>query len=126
MTPKEQAERFKTVTDQIERASKEGASIICLGDWNLDLLKMDDENYRLKKAANELKTCISNFGMKVLDFGITFQRVHQDGKKIQSALDYIVMNKPEQVNDYFKIDITYSDHSGIILDTHIGISKHSE
>ena len=62
-------------------------------------------------------------GMKLLEFGITFQRVHQDGKIIQSALDHIIMNKPDQVNDYFKTGLSYSDHSGIILDIQAGISK---
>ena len=123
MTPTEQAERFQIITSQIEKAISEGAGVICLGDWNIDLEKMNHESYRLKKVAEVFKSTISNGGMKLLEFGITFQRVHQDGKIIQSALDHIIMNKPDQVNDYFKTGLSYSDHSGIILDIQAGISK---
>ena len=55
MTPNEHAERFKNITNQIDEACSEGASIICLGDWNIDISKMNNEHYRLKKVADEFK-----------------------------------------------------------------------
>ena len=103
MTPDEQAEVFKIITNQIKMACKEGR-VICIGDWNLDLLKMDKENYYLRKTAEEFKSCVASCGMKQLDFGITFQRIHQDGKVIQGALDHVILNSPEMVNDYVKLE----------------------
>ena len=60
MTPTEQAERFQIITSQIEKAISEGAGVICLGDWNIDLEKMNHESYRLKKVAEVFKSTISN------------------------------------------------------------------
>ena len=85
---------------------------------------MDEENYYLKKVAEEYRSCVATCGLKQLDFGITFKRIHRDGKVIESAIDHCILNKPELINDYFKINVDYSpDHSGIIMDTQIGIPK---
>ena len=125
MSDNGQAEKFKTVSKQIENACREGATI-CTGDWNIDLRKIDQENYYLKKVAAEYKSCAAICGLKQLDFGITHQRIHRDGKIIESAIDHCTTNKPELINDYHSLDINYSPdpHAQIHKSAHTNIYTH--
>ena len=124
MTETQQADKFKIIAGQIEKACLEEAQVIALGDWNVDIHKLD--TFYLPKVADVYKECIAKCGLKPIDFGITFRRVHKDGKVIESAVDHVLIKKPEMVNDYSKGDITYSDHSSIIIDLSIGVTRNKQ
>ena len=47
MTPNEQLERFQEFCKQVEKAAAE-ACTICMGDLNLDLNKLEDDDFYLK------------------------------------------------------------------------------
>ena len=64
--------------------------------------------------------------MKTIDYGITRRRVQKDGKVVQSAIDHVLIKKPEMVNDYSIVDITYSDHNSIVIDLNIGVPRNQQ
>ena len=51
MSIDEQFERWKFFHSQVEKASTQG-NIIVIGDMNLDLEKLEESTYYLKKVAN--------------------------------------------------------------------------
>ena len=55
----DQLGRFKIFEEQIEKATKECSNVYILGDINLDLCKLNDKNYYLKKVSEEYESLYS-------------------------------------------------------------------
>ena len=92
MSLNEQLERWKLFKAQVEKASSESL-ILCMGDMNIDLEKLEESTYYLKKLAEEHQSMIGECGLELLNFGITWSRTHSDGNTIMSAIDQAFTNK---------------------------------
>ena len=125
MSVQEQCDRLGLLVDQFEKASKEGL-VVCLGDLNIDLNKWDDCRYYMKKVAETYQMGLAKSGMEVVDFGITWRRVHADGRILESAIDHAATNKPEAIDNHFTVEIDYSDHELISLDLNVNVQKRSQ
>ena len=91
-----------------------------MGDMNIDLDKMEEENYYQSKQANEYQSIIGENGLEVIHFGKTYlHRVNRE----ESAIDHALTNKPESIKDYQKIEIPYSDHGLICVDLNVKVTK---
>ena len=106
------------VHSQIEKASKEGL-LLLMGDMNIDLDKMEGEDYYQVKQAKEYQTMISENGLDEIHFGKTFKRPNRE----ESAIDHALTNKLESIKDYQKIEIPYSDHYLICVDLNVKVTK---
>ena len=119
MGENEEIERLQVLHSQIEKASKEGL-LLLMGDMNIDLDKMEQEDYYQVKQAKEYQTMISENGLEVIHFGKTYlHRVNGE----ESAIDHAITNKPESIKDYQKIEISYSDHDLICVDLNVKVTK---
>ena len=123
MSIDQQIERWKIYKSQIEQAKKENSLILCLGDMNINLEKLEESSYYLKKLAEEYQIMTSDFQLEVLNFGITWSRSHKNGITKNSAVDHAMTNKIESVHDYFKIFIDFSDHQMICVDLKTEVQK---
>ena len=88
MGENEEIERLQVLHSQIEKASKEGL-LLLMGDMNIDLDKMEQEDYYQVKQAKEYQTMISENGLEVIHFGKTYlHRVNRE----ESAIDHALTN----------------------------------
>ena len=55
-------------------------------------------------------------GLELVDFGITWRRLQENGVIKQSALDHLLTNNINSIINNKKLDITFSDHSVILTD----------
>ena len=124
MTIEQQLERWKILHSQVEKASKEGL-ILIVGDMNIDLQKLEESTYYLKKLAEEHLSMIGECGLEVLNFGITWSRTHKDGTITKSAIDQALTNKPLALHSYHKKPIDYSDHSMICINMDLSMKSNS-
>ena len=92
MTPDQQLERFEIFHSQVELAQKEG-TILCLGDFNINLENLENPSYYLKKLADEYLTMVGELGLEILDYGVTWNRI-KNGSVVKSAVDHAITNKP--------------------------------
>lgn len=122
MSIDQQLERWNIFQSLVEQAKKEGL-ILCMGDMNINLNKIEDPNYYLRNLADEYQTLINECQLEVLDFGITWTRIQKNSKTKESAVDHAITNKIESINSHFKIQIDYSDHSMICVDLIIEVPK---
>ena len=90
LTINQQIERLKVLFLQIELAEEEGLALI-IGDMNIDIEKLEDSTYHLRKLANEYQLMINECGLKILNFGPTWNRNHKDGKVLFSAVQWIML-----------------------------------
>ena len=97
MTLEQQLDKWKTFHSQVEKASKEGL-ILVIGDMNIDLEKLEESTYYLKKIAEEHLSMIGECGLEILNFGITWSRTHNDGTIKKSSIDQAITNKPIAVH----------------------------
>ena len=118
MSESEQIERLQVLHSQVEKASKEGLLLI-LGDMNINLDKMEDEDYYQEKQAKEYQSMIGENGLDVIHFGKTWKRPNRE----ETAIDHALTNKPESIKDYQKIEIAYSDHDLIYVDLNVKVAK---
>ena len=114
--------RFQEFSSQIEAGAKEGV-VIGLGDMNIDLTQWQNEAYYLRKIAEEYQACIGKNGLELLDYGITWQRIHKDGSIHNSALDHTFTNSPLHINSYKKVETGFSDHWAITAIINIHLQK---
>ena len=121
MTQDQQIERWKIFQSQVEVAAKSG-SILCLGDMNIYLEKLEDPSYYLKGLAEEYQMTIGENGLETLNFGYTWQRIINN-IVVKSAVDHAFTNRPNFIHDFYKIPIDYSDHSMICIDMNINVSR---
>ena len=93
---------------------------------NIDLEKMEDQTYYLRKLAKEYQLMIGECGLKILNFGCTWSRTHKDGNVLMSAVDHALTNKPALINNYFMVVINHSDHNMICVDMNVRVPKPQE
>ena len=119
MSESDEIERLQVLHSKIKKASQEGLVLI-MGDMNIDLDKMEEENYYQAKQANEYQSIIGENGLDVIHFGKTYlHRVNRE----ESALDHALTNKLESIKDHKKIEINYSDHDLIYVDLNVKVAK---
>merc|ERR1712025_28895 len=94
-----------------------------MGDMNIDLLNWENSKYYLKKVAEEYQSLIGELGLEIFNFGITWSRNHKNGNVLKSSLDHALTNKPKFINDFYKVDIDYSDHSMVCVDLKFVVPK---
>ena len=111
----EQNERFQTFINQIEKASEERGTIICLGDLNLDSNKWDDTTYGRKTMSNKLKETLEKLNMTLLSYGDTFLRIDKDNKITKSAIDHAFSNDMKRIKEHEAISCGFTDHHAITL-----------
>ena len=124
MTLEQQLEKWKTFHYQVEKASKEGL-ILVIRDMNIDLEKLEESTYYLKKLAEEHLSMIGECGLEILNFGITWSRTHNDGTIKKASIDQAITNKPIAVHSYHKKHIDYSDHSMICVNLDLTMKANS-
>ena len=71
LTIEQQLENWKIFHSQVEKASTEGL-ILGIGDMNIDLEKLEESTYYLKKLAEEHQSMIGECGLELLNFGIMY------------------------------------------------------
>ena len=120
LTIEQQLENWKIFHSQVEKASTEGL-ILGIGDMNIDLEKLEESTYYLKKLAEEHQSMIGECGLELLNFGITWSRTHSDGNTIMSAIDQAFTNKAIAIHSCYKIPISYSDHSAICVNVNLSM-----
>ena len=118
----QQVERMQIFNTQIDKAYKEGL-VVCMGDFNINLEKYSSPSYYLKPVAEEYQKTISNFGLSVIDFGITWKRTHLDGSVHESAIDHGLINKLVHLKTFAKREVDYSDHCMIMMEVQCGIPR---
>ena len=112
----EQLSRLELFRQQVEKAAKETENIYILGDLNVDINRWNNKDYYLKKVAEEYQTLIGKNGLELIDFGITWKRIQENGVIKQSALDHLLTNQASSIINNKTIKVTYSDHSAILAD----------
>ena len=106
----------------MKRASRE-CNVFILGDMNICLMRMEDENYYLKKIAEEYQSMIGQNGLDIISFGVTWTRLHKNGEIRKSSLDHGLTNEPSQIVDNKKVEVGFSDHSAVIIDINTNLKK---
>ena len=66
---------------------------------------------------------IGRNGLELIDYGITWERYHQNGEVKKSSLDHSLTNIPAQVGNHKKEYVTFSDHSAIFVDLEVDMKK---
>ena len=96
--------------EQAKLVSKKGL-VVALGDFNLDVQRLDDPDYYLKPVSDQYQLDLGEGGLEIIDFGITHP-------KNKSSIDHGFCNKPETIQRYgtLPIDQIYSDHSLIYVE----------
>merc|ERR1712242_94504 len=83
----EEKERWQIFREQVNRAAKEGL-ILCLGDYNIDLDKLDDTSYYLKYMAEEYQTLVGECGLETINFGITRIQIDKVNNVVEKSAIY--------------------------------------
>ena len=112
----EQLSRFELFSQQVEKAVQESENIYILGDMNVDINRWNNKDYYLKKISEEYQSLLGKNGLELIDFGITWKRVQENGVIKQSALDHLLTNNTSSITSNKKGKVTYSDHSVIWAD----------
>ena len=115
-TIKEQLARLEELGQQIEKAAQDCENIYILGDLNIDLKRWNDKDYYLKRIAEEYQSILGKNGLENLDFGITWERVQENGLIKKSSLDHAISSNLSSISSHKKIKTTYSDHCAIMID----------
>ena len=92
-------------------------------DMNINLDKVENSSYYLKKLAEEYQTLIFENQFEVLNYGITWRRIDKEGNVKESAVDHAFTNNLVSIHKYFKTLIDYSDHHMISVDLYLKIPK---
>ena len=87
-----QNERLSEMVNSWEKASNENKMITIIGDWNVDLLTPNTDR---KTLFITLQSAIINNNLDLL----TLETTRKQGKNRNSALDLIITNKKEQINN---------------------------
>ena len=120
MSINDQIERLHILQSQIEQATKEGL-VLCIGDMNVDISKMEDPTYYLRNLAEEYQLMIGMCGLELIDFGFTWNRQQK-----KSAIDHALTNKTSSIKDHYSVMIDYSDHNLICVDLDVKVVKQEQ
>ena len=104
-------------------ASSENKPLYLMGDCNLDLMRADDSTFYLKNILREYESILGENGLTNKRLGITFERIHEDGTVIQSELDHLVTNCPDEIKDYGTLIFDKSDHRVIFAEIYFDKQK---
>ena len=115
--------RLRMFGQQLSKACSENKNIFILGDMNLDLQKKEDTTYYLHNLLREYLSFQGENGLAFMRMGITFQRKHEDGKIIESELDHLLTNCPDEVKEHKPDDFDNSDHKIIMAEIYFGKTK---
>ncbi len=96
-----------------EKEMRNHKRIVLAGDFNLDLSRVNDMNYKVRRLAGDFLQKVSELGLLITSYGDTFKR-HVNGQKVTSELDWIVSDKTSKITKVDKIDCSMSDHSLIV------------
>ena len=69
---------------------------------NINLDKVENSFYYLKKLAEEYQTLIFENQFEVLNYGITWRRIDKEGNVKESAVDHAFTNNLVSIHKYFK------------------------
>ena len=94
-----QLQRLISFGKSMSIACSEKKEVYMLGDCNLDLMKSDDDTFYLKNILGEYESILGENGLMNKRLGVTFERIHNDGKVFQSELDHLVTNCPDEIKD---------------------------
>ena len=115
--------RLKSFGSQLSIACAETERVIVLGDFNINIQKKGDENYYLQKLLQEYEAMMGENGLSFKRMGTTFERVHMDGRIIQSEIDHLILNCPNEVKEFGTFPFDSSDHKGIMAEINFETSK---
>ena len=87
-----------------------------MGDFNLDLQKKEDRKYYLHNLMREYLSFQGENGLVFLRMGITFSRIKENGTVVESELDHLLTNCPDEVTEYGTRDFDSSDHKIIMAE----------
>ena len=118
-----QLHRFKSFGSQVTAACTESERVIVLGDFNINIQKQNDLNYYLPRVLQEYESIMGENGLSFKRFGITFERIHTSGKLIQSEVDHLITNCPDEIKDFETFPFDDSDHKGIMAEICFEIIK---
>ena len=108
--------RFKSFGSQVTAACNESDRVIVLGDFNINIQKQNDVNYYLPKILQEYESIMGENGLSFKRFGITYERIHKSGKLIQSEIDHLITNCPDEIKEFETFPFDDSDHKGIMAE----------
>ena len=94
-----QLHRLNAFGKNLSIACTEEKEVYMMGDCNLDLMKSDDDTFYLKNILKEYESILGENGLINKRLGVTFERIHNDGTVIQSELDHLVTNCPDEIKD---------------------------
>ena len=94
-----QLQRLISFGKSMSIACSEKKEVYMLGDCNLDLMRSDDDTFYLKNILGEYESILGENGLMNKRLGVTFERIHNDGKVFQSELDHLVTNCPDEIKD---------------------------
>ena len=129
-TKKEKESYIKIQEDELELFFNQVKEVLTLGkqscfyligDWNLDLRKLEDKSWALQRVANKMKEFLSETGAIILQDGPTFFPKNSDSTK-ESTLDYIVTNDQNPA-EAKQIQGHFTDHEGIMIKIKTGVKK---
>ena len=83
---------------------------------NVDVNRWNNKDYYLKKVSEEYQTMLGRNGLELVDYGITWRRLQENGVIKQSALDHLLTNNIDNIINSKRVDVTFSDHSAILAD----------
>ena len=115
----EQLKSMEVFTKQMEQASMENKNMILMGDANICTLKWDEDNFRQKNIAMEIKSSLAQCGLLNMDIGNTYlaDRLSEDGTTIESALDHVYINPDiEKRVTVKKLKESSTDHLPIVVE----------
>ena len=118
-----QQERLDIFGKKLVKASQKNKTVYMMGDFNIDLLKLEDCDYYLKTIADQYQRIIGESGLVHMRMGATFQAIHEDGKCIESELDHALTNRPGTILSHGTTEFDASDHKAISLEIVFGVPK---
>ena len=95
-----QKARLVSFGQQLSKACQENKKIFVMGDFNLDLQKKEDRKYYLHNLMREYLSFQGENGLVFLRMGITFSRIKENGTVVESELDHLLTNCPDEVTEY--------------------------
>ena len=82
----------------------------------MDVNRWNNKDYYLKNVSEEYQTMLGRNGLELVDYGITWRRLQENGVIKQSALDHLLTNNIDNIINSKRVDVTFSDHSAILAD----------
>lgn len=118
-----QEERLTQFGEKVTAAAAEQKSLVVLGDMNLDITRDNEPYYYKGTMLKQYSSMMRKNGSTHLPMGTTFQRIHQNGRVVESEIDHLLANSQELVARHGKLDFPASDHWAICADLRFGVKR---